>query len=148
MQIASLKHMRQKISDWIERYKCMDLGMLYMRMVLGGSLLLHNIGKMQNYNEIINSYPSLLYINNTASFVIVTVVEVLLAVLLMMGLWVRFSAMVMAAGMIWVLFSLGFPAGELELLYASTYILLVITGGGLYSFDAIVLPRKGKRSNQ
>jgi len=50
----------------------------------GASMLFHNIGKIQNYNEIISSYPSPLYINPPAVFVIVTVAEALLAVLIVM----------------------------------------------------------------
>ena len=67
----------------------MDWAVLYLRLFTGASMLFHNIGKIQNYNEIISSYPSPLYINPPAVFVIVTVAEALLAVLIIMGLWVR-----------------------------------------------------------
>ena len=58
----------------------MDWAVLYLRLFTGASMLFHNIGKIQNYNEIISSYPSPLYINPPAVFVIVTVAEALLAV--------------------------------------------------------------------
>jgi hypothetical protein len=70
----------------------MDWAVLYLRLFTGASMLFHNIGKIQNYNEIISSYPSPLYINPPAVFVIVTVAEALLAVLIIMGLWVRHVA--------------------------------------------------------
>ena len=57
----------------------MDWAVLYLRLFTGASMLFHNIGKIQNYNEIISSYPSPLYINPPAVFVIVTVAEALLA---------------------------------------------------------------------
>ena len=41
----------------------MDWAVLYLRLFTGASMLFHNIGKIQNYNEIISSYPSPLYIN-------------------------------------------------------------------------------------
>ena len=78
----------------------MDWAVLYLRLFTGAMMLFHNIGKIQNYNEIISSYPSLLYINPPAVFVIVTIAEVLLAVLIIMGLWVRMSALVMSLGRI------------------------------------------------
>ena len=75
----------------------MDWAVLYLRLFLGSIMLFHNIGKIQNYNELISSYPSLLYIDNNAVFVIATVTEVLFSVLIMMGIWVRLSASVLAA---------------------------------------------------
>ena len=35
----------------------MDWAVLYLRLFTGASMLFHNIGKIQNYNEIISSYP-------------------------------------------------------------------------------------------
>ena len=69
--------MGKRISDWIGQYRCMDWAVLYLRLFTGASMLFHNIGKIQNYNEIISSYPSPLYINPPAVFVIVTVAEAL-----------------------------------------------------------------------
>lgn len=140
--------MRQRISDWIAHYRCMDWGMLYLRLFLGGSILFHNVGKMQAYNEIINSYPSFFYISSPASFVIISVIEVLMAVLLMLGLWVRFAAAVMAAGMLWLFFMNGIPSGETAFVYAAVYIALLITGGGIYSFDGVTGPRRTSKENE
>lgn len=89
----------------------MDWAVLCLRLFTGASMLFHNIGKIQNYNEIISSYPSLLYINPPAVFVIVTVAEVLLAVLIIMGLWVRMSALVMSLGILLMFAWGGFGAG-------------------------------------
>ncbi len=131
--------MRRKIQDWIEQYRCMDWAVLYLRLFIGGIMLFHNIGKVQNYNEIITSYPSLLYIDSSAVFVIVTVAEVLLSVLIMMGLWVRFSALLMALGLIFM-FAAGLGAGELEFVYLGIYVFLMVSGGGIYAFDATMNP--------
>ena len=49
--------MGKRISDWIEQYRCMDWAVLYLRLFTGAMMLFHNIGKIQNYNEIISSYP-------------------------------------------------------------------------------------------
>lgn len=140
--------MGQKLTDWAARYRSMDWGLLYLRMALGASILLHNIGKMQDYNEIINSYPSILYLGSAASFVVITVAEVLLAVLLMLGLWVRTAAALMAAGMLWLFFGAGLPTGEVWLVYAVVYVFLLITGAGLFSFDVFIAPLKNRKSDQ
>ena len=66
-------------------------------------MFFHNIGKIQDYNEIVNSYPSFAFAGSPAVFVIVSLVEVVLATLIIMGLWVRASAIVMAAGILGVL---------------------------------------------
>ena len=74
--------------------------MLYLRLFLGGVILLYNIGNIQDYNEIIDSYPSLLFLGNTVSFGVVTVVEVVAALLLMIGFRVRFAAVAVALGLL------------------------------------------------
>ena len=116
----------------------MDWAVLYLRLFTGASMLFHNIGKIQNYNEIISSYPSPLYINPPAVFVIVTVAEALLAVLIIMGLWVRMSVLLMFA---WG----GFGAGEPEFAWLGIYVFLIVSGGGLYAFDAALTPSDRKK---
>lgn len=137
--------MEKRIREWLEHYRCMDWAVLYMRLFIGGLMLFHNIGKMQTYNEIINSYPSLLYINNAAVFVIVTVAEVLFSVLIIMGLWVRMSALILSLGIL-VMFAWGeFGAGELEFVWLGIYVFLIISGSGIYGFDRVFSPSKGKK---
>ena len=77
-------------------------------------MLFHNIGKMQDYNEIVNSYPSFASAGSAATFVVVTVAEVLLAVAIIMGIWVRMSALILSLGILLMLAWGGFGAGELE----------------------------------
>lgn len=134
--------MRKRVQDWIEQYKYMDWAVLYMRMFAGAMMLLHNIGKMQDYNEIITSYPSFLYINNAAVFVVVTVLEVLLAVLIIMGLWVRMAALLMSLGIVLVMAWSNFTTGTLEFVWLGVYVFLVISGGGIYAFDQVLSPSK------
>ena len=107
--------MGTKIDAWIERYACMDWAVLYMRLFAGGMMLFHNIGKMQSYDEIIGNYPSFLYIQPTAVFVIVAVAEVLISVLIIMGLWVRMSALVMSLGILAMSAWEEFGIGELRM---------------------------------
>lgn len=123
----------------------MDWAVLYMRLFAGGIMLFHNIGKMQNYNEIIDSYPSLLYIDNAAVFVIVTVAEVLFSVLIMMGLWVRMSALIMSLGVLLMIVWGGFDTGTSLFLWLGIYVFLIVSGGGLYAFDETMNPLKRQK---
>ena len=134
-----------RIKDWIEQYRHMDWAVLYLRMFAGGMMLIHNIGKMQDYNEIINSYPSLLYIDNAAVFVIVTLIEVLLAVLIILGLWVRMAALAMVLGIILAFAWGGFGVGQTEFIWLGVYIFFIVSGGGLYAFDQAIAPSRGKK---
>lgn len=129
----------------IEQYKHMDWAVLYMRLFAGGMMLFHNIGKLQSYNEIIDSYPSLLYINNAAVFVAISLVEVSLAVLIMMGLWVRMAALIMVLGFLLMFAWSEFGAGELQFVWLGVYVFLVISGGGFYAFDRSFAPLKGEK---
>ncbi|MEG0499224.1 MAG: hypothetical protein RR522_05045 [Alistipes sp.] len=78
--------------------------------------------------------------SNATSFVLIMVAEVVMAVLLMLGFWVRFAAATLTIGMLWVTLTLGFPAGGATLLLAAVYFFLVIVGGGVYAFDAVCYP--------
>ena len=130
--------MEKKMTERIGEYRRMDWAVFYMRLFTGAMMLFHNIGKIQNYNEIISSYPSPLYINPPAVFVIVTVAEALLAVLIIMGLWVRMSALVMSLGILLMFAWGGFGAGEQEFVWLGVYVFLIISGGGFYGFDTAI----------
>lgn len=137
--------MEKRISDWIEQYRYMDWAVLYMRLFTGAMMLFHNIGKIQSYNEIIDSYPSLPYMSAPAVFVIATVVEVLLAVLIIMGLWVRMSALILSLGILLMFAWGGFGAGEQEFVWLGVYVFLIVSGGGLYAFDEALTPSGRKK---
>lgn len=122
MRIAALGIMMKFFRECIARSGSMDFAVLFMRLFAGGMMLLHNIGKIQNYNEIIGSYPSFLFIEQQAVFAIVTTVEVLLALLIVVGLWVRAAAFWMAAGILALLAWSGFEDGELRFVWLGVYL--------------------------
>ncbi len=130
--------MGKKIEQWLEQYRCMDWAVLYMRLFAGCMMLFHNIGKMQNYNEIIGSYPSFLFFSPTTVFVAIAAAEVLLSALIMLGVWVRMSALLMALGVLAMLVWSGLETGVKEFLWIGIYIFLIISGSGLYGFDEVL----------
>lgn len=132
--------MENRIREWIGQYRHMDWAVLYMRLFAGGMMFFHNIGKIQDYNEIVNSYPSFAFLGSAAVFVIASIVEVLLATLIIMGLRVRTAAILMALGILLALL-MGY-AGESAFVWLGIYVFLAISGSGLYAFDAALFPRK------
>jgi len=142
-QMSENRKIRRSAADW---------AMFYLRMFLGGATLLHNIDKIHEYNEIIDSYPSLLHVNSVATFVFVMLVEVLMALLLMIGFRVRFAA-AMLAGMAFVALIYTLPAENMErmeLLFVTFGILLVpvIGGGGALSLDGFRMSDFSTRKDQ
>ena len=107
---------------------------------------MHNVGKLQTYNEIIDSYPALLFGSSPATFAIFSICETLFAVMIMCGFMVRFAAFVMALGMFLSLFVV-MPSHDpsmttLQFVYMGIYIFFVIAGGGRYAFDGLYDVRK------
>ena len=83
--------------------------------------------------------------SSAATFVVVTVAEVLLAVAIIMGIWVRMSALILSLGILLMFAWGGFGAGELEFVWLGVYVFLIISGGGLYAFDTALTPAKPKK---
>ena len=105
-------------------------------------MMFHNIGKIQSYNEIIESYPSLPHISPAASFVFVGVAEVLLAVALIVGFRVRIAAIVLTLGILFRIVRSGFGDGEQVFVWLGIYLFFAISGGGYFSFDEVLPPKK------
>ena len=59
--------MEQKEAYRSFRTRSTDWAVLYLRLFLGGMILLYNIGNIQNYNEIIDSYPPLLFLGGAVA---------------------------------------------------------------------------------
>ena len=137
---------RRSITSVMSQQRRKDISLLYLRLFIGGVVLLHNIGKLQTYNEIINGYPALLFDSPTLTFAVFSIIEVAFAMMIMCGLWVRFASFLMALGMFLSIFvvvpTAGMTAGTLQFIYMGIYIFFVIAGGGRYAFDSLLWRRK------
>ena len=137
---------RKRVTFAVSQQRRMDIALLYLRLFVGGVVLLHNVGKLQTYNEIIDGYPALLFDSPTLTFAVFSILEVVFAMMIMIGLWVRFSSFLMALGMFLSIFvvvpTAGMTAGTLQFIYMGIYIFFVISGGGRYSFDSMLWGRK------
>ncbi len=102
-------------------------------------MLTHGITKVQNYDMLLSTFPDPLGIGTGASITLIALAEVGCSCLLIIGLFVRISAIILAFGMFVATF-LAFPGqsfaqGELSFVYMGIYVFLAISGGGWYSLD-------------
>lgn len=138
-----------KLNELLCRYRHVDKAILFMRLFIGAIILLHVIDKLQRYNYMIVGFPPLLFNNGEASFVILTTLEALFAVMIMWGFWTRFAAFIMAMGMfvdIFVIYpTLGWLGVERQVLYIGIYVFLVISGGGKYALDELFNQKRVRR---
>ena len=121
-----------------------DSAILFMRIFIGAMMLTHGIGKIQNYNAIVNSFPDPLGIGSAVSFTLITLTEVGCSVLIIMGLFTRLATLPLSFGM-YVATFIAFPEktfaeGELSFVYMGIYIMLLVSGGGRYALDALFFP--------
>ena len=121
-----------------------DSAILFMRIFIGAMMLTHGIGKIQNYNAIVNSFPDPLGIGSAASFTLITLTEMGCSVLIIMGLFTRLATLPLIFGM-YVATFIAFPEktfaeGELSFVYMGIYIMLLVSGGGRYALDALFFP--------
>lgn len=114
---------------------------LYLRFIIGITLTLHNIYKMQHLNQLSESYPVNGFISSMAWFYLVVLVQVACSVMLMIGLYVRIAATILTLGTIFMLAILfeDITLCDIELytLYTFIFIYLGITGGGNYAIDRL-----------
>lgn len=137
--------MGKKIERWIAQYRCMDWAVLYMRLFAGGVMLFHNIGKMQQYDQIIGAYPSILFFSPTTVFVAIAVAEALLSVLIILGLWVRAAALVLSLGIGAMIVWNGCAEATRDFLWLGIYVFLILSGSGLYGFDEVLFASARKK---
>ncbi|MFI3305222.1 MAG: DoxX family protein [Rikenellaceae bacterium] len=119
--------------------RTLDIAQLYLRIVVGGMLILHNIWKYQNYNEIITSYPRLEGLSAALWFTLFAAAECVTALMLVVGWRIRLASVILIVGSILAL-AVYFPTPslsdmELQGIYVFIYIYIFIAGGGLYSLD-------------
>ena len=140
--------MENKLQTWFKSHEGADWAILYLRLFIGTIILLHNVGKMQAYNEIINYYPSW-GIFGSASFSLRSpLIEVLCAHFAHAGLQsppVRRDHGRQSAH----LAVIPLPRQRIRNLRTAVRLSgnpgsLVISGGGVYSLDALASAKRAK----
>lgn len=119
-----------------------DLALLVLRIVFGGYMLVfHGWPKLAGWSKMSGGFPDPLGVSSPVSLGLTIFAEVLMALLLIAGLFTRLSALILAFTM-GVAFAIvhgakfaGEGNGEMAFIYGAVYLALVFTGAGKYSVD-------------
>jgi putative oxidoreductase len=121
-----------------------NFALLILRLWIGVEMMvLHGVDKLMNFSTASPDFPDPLGIGRTASLTLVVFAEVFASLLLVVGLFTRFAALVLIIDMT-VAFVLihkgalsGEHSGELAFLYLLVYFVLFLAGPGRVSADKI-----------
>lgn len=125
-----------------------DAAILFLRLFIGGVMLLHIIGKLQDYDNLLLTYHHILGLDAPTSFAVITILEGVFAAMIMLGVATRFASAMM---LIVVVMSIAeallaeipdIATAKLNFVYMGIYIALLISGGGKYAFNVPNLLRK------
>ena len=130
------------------RFRSCDMAILFLRIFICGVMLLHIVGKLQDYDNYVLGFHSILGFSQATSFAITIFVEGLFAVMIIMGLGTRVAALLMAVVSVvalWEAFvggNISSEGAKLEYIYMGIYLTLVISGGGEYALCNLFLEGK------
>lgn len=120
-----------------------DRAILFLRIFIAAVMLLHIIGKMQNYDNVVLTFPSLLDFNRPTSLALSIIFEAAMAAMIAIGIGTRLSALLMFITSLVTLFDIALQAdgaistdaAKLQFIYAGIFLTLMISGGGRYSIS-------------
>ena len=120
-----------------------DRAILFLRIFIAAVMLLHIIGKMQNYDNVVLTFPSLLDFNRPTSLALSIIFEAAMAAMIAIGVGTRLSALLMFITSLVTLFDIALQAegaistdaAKLQFIYAGIFLTLMISGGGRYSIS-------------
>lgn len=154
--------MRRLFFDCGTRDATASIGILVLRVAVGLMMLVgHGWGKVENFAKMKDSFPvpDLFLLNKMSSPVSLMATigaEVVCAGLIVFGLMTRLSSFVLGFTMVVAAFHIlakepffyhpvnAMHAKELAVMYLIPALVLVLTGGGAYSLDAL-LCKEGRR---
>ena len=120
-----------------------DRAILFLRIFIAAVMLLHIIGKLQNYDNVVLTFPSLLDFNRPTSLALSIIFEAAMAAKIGIGIGTRLSALLMFITSLVTLFQIALQAedaistdaAKLQFIYAGIFLTLMISGGGRYSIS-------------
>jgi putative oxidoreductase len=127
-----------------------SVGLLVLRLGMGGYMMTHGWGKVQMVlNRQFDQLGDPIGLGNTLSLILATGAEFFCALLVVIGLGTRVAAIPVVITMGVAAFivhgndpwTMGAGASkEPALLFLTAFLTLVFTGGGRFSFDALIVP--------
>ncbi|MBA4150762.1 MAG: DoxX family protein [Verrucomicrobia bacterium] len=120
-----------------------DAGLLVLRLWLGLSMLfLHGWSKVTDFSAMADQFPDPIGLGSRTSLVLAAFAEAICSALIVLGLFTRFAAIVLAINMATAFFLVhksaltGPNSGELAFLYLAGWVTLLVAGPGRFSLDA------------
>lgn len=120
-----------------------DFALLVLRVWFGGAMAwLHGRDKLMNFSGYASKFVDPFGIGQTPTLGLVVFAELLCAVLLVLGIFTRLTALILAITM-GMAFMIGHGgklsgagSGEMAFLYLGVFVALFVAGGGKFSVDA------------
>jgi putative oxidoreductase len=117
-------------------------GLLALRLFFGLVMLLHHgLDKLSRFSSLSPNFPDPLGVGHSTSLSLTLFAEVIAAILLTIGLWTRFAALVLAFEMAVAFVGIhkfalsGHMPGEMAFMYFGAYLTLLFAGPGKFSLD-------------
>lgn len=120
----------------------LNFATLILRVSAGGFMLTHGWPKLQNLISGELAFPDPLGISSGVSLILAVFAEFLCALLVVLGLRTRLAVVPLIVTMVIAAFVVHgadpFGKKEMSLLYLSSYVALLLTGSGRFSFDYLL----------
>ena len=124
----------------MNRERMQDIGLLVLRLTLGGLMLTHGIKKLLSFAEMSDSFADPIGVGPTFSLVLAVFAEVFCAGLVMLGAFTRFAVIPLIVTMAIAAFLVHaadpLAKKELALIYMAGFVALGFLGAGRLSLDA------------
>ena len=133
------------------RGKGVSFLILFVRLFFGVLFFMHGLDKLTNFNELSETYPSVLGLGSYMTLMITVFCEFACSLFLMVGLMTRIILIPMMAAMAVAFFDIHdgmMPEGELALIFMIVFLVLFMTGPGRYSLDFLIDSKAKKDKEQ
>ncbi len=122
--------------------------LLALRLLFGGLMMWHGVGKMMNYENLVQTFPNPLGLGSHLSLYLAIFAELFCSVGVIMGAFYRLALIplmfTMIVALLWVHHGQAFAAKELAFIYLVMFALLFVMGAGRFSLDNIIAARLAK----
>lgn len=126
-----------------------DAGILLLRIIAGGLLITHGFAKIANFSELSTTFFDPIGWGIKTSLIMIILAEVGASLFVILGALTRLAALALVFALAMAAFVAHSPftlsGSELPLLYMVMFFVIMVTGGGAYSVDALCKRRLCKR---
>ena len=134
------------------RDRLYDVGLLLLRLVVGGFMMTHGLGKLTMLmGDGPIQFADPFGMGQTTSLALTVFAEVVCSFLIIIGLLTRLAVIpliiVMAVAFFYIHAADAFGDKELSGIYLTIYVFLAITGSGRFSIDHLIWSRKNQKVN-